>query len=135
MNTGAGKMKEIESVKRGIVLLLLVLTGIGSAWADRGYGHRYGHGYGHRSAQFGFVITPGWGPWYYPPPFYYPPTQPIVIERAPPVYIEQVLSAPEPPETQTNYWYYCGATRAYYPYVNECPGGWQKVLPRSPGQP
>ena len=97
-------MKEIESVKRGIVLLLLVLTGIGSAWADRGYGHRYGHGYGHRSAQFGFVITPGWGPWYYPPPFYYPPTQPIVIERAPPVYIEQVLPAPGPPRSSAPQW-------------------------------
>ena len=25
--------------------------------------------------------------------------------------------------------------RGYYPYVTECPSGWQKVLPQPPGQP
>lgn len=29
------------------------------------------------------------------------------------------------------YWYYCPAYQAYYPYVQDCPGGWQPVAPPS----
>ena len=49
----------------------------------------------------------------------------------PSVYIEQ----PDPEtstEEQTNYWYYCKKSRTYYPYVKECPGGWQRVTPQPP---
>ena len=28
------------------------------------------------------------------------------------------------------YWYYCESSDGYYPYVKECPGGWQRVAPR-----
>jgi hypothetical protein len=63
----------------------------------------------------------------------------VVIERsAPTVYVEQPAmapAAPAPAPAPTNFWYYCGASKAYYPYVKECPGGWQKVLPQPPGQP
>ena len=24
-------------------------------------------------------------------------------------------------------WFYCADSKAYYPYVRECPGGWQRV--------
>ena len=27
------------------------------------------------------------------------------------------------------YWYYCAPLAAYYPYVPDCPGGWQLVEP------
>src|SRR5260221_3375687 len=30
------------------------------------------------------------------------------------------------------YWYYCAAAGAYYPYVQNCPGGWELVLPTAP---
>jgi hypothetical protein len=30
------------------------------------------------------------------------------------------------------YWYYCAAAAAYYPYVQNCPGGWEPVLPTPP---
>ena len=30
------------------------------------------------------------------------------------------------------YWYYCPAYQTYYPYVQECPGGWQAVAPQLP---
>ena len=30
------------------------------------------------------------------------------------------------------YWYYCTAAGAYYPYVQDCPGGWELVLPTAP---
>ena len=52
---------------------------------------------------------------------------PVVVQQSPPVYTERQDAAPAP-EAQS-YWYYCAATRGYYPYVKECPGGWQKVAP------
>lgn len=76
---------------------------------------------------FGF---PGY---YYPAPYYYPPypysyyPAPVVVQQSPPVYTERQDMAPAP-EAQS-YWYYCAASRGYYPYVKECPSGWQKVAP------
>ncbi len=108
---------------------VLMASCVGNAWADR-------HGHGRTSV--GVVVGPVWGPLYYPRPlYYYPPYAPVIIERAPPVYIEQTPPPVPiaPPVAPTSYWYYCAATRAYYPYVNECPGGWMKVLPQQPGQP
>lgn len=122
----------MKMIKLMILCLLLGVAGMGNAWADRG-----------RHTQFGVVIGPYWGPSYYSPfPHYYPPYYPysyppVVIERqAPPVYIEQSPAPPAPAAVAPiNYWYYCGATNSYYPYVRECRGGWQKVLPQPPGQP
>lgn len=96
------------------VFLLLAATG-GTALADRA--HVY----------FGLNIGPYWGPWYVPPPAYYYPPAPVVIERPNPIYLQ-----PQP--APIGYWYYCRPANAYYPYVNECPSGWEKVLPQPPGQ-
>lgn len=63
------------------------------------------------------------GLWYfYPAPVYpYPnPYEPPVV---------QLPQATLPPPT--SYWYYCEASRTYYPYVASCPAGWQRV-PASP---
>ena len=30
-------------------------------------------------------------------------------------------------------WYYCDASKSYYPYVSSCPGGWRAV-PATPSQ-
>jgi hypothetical protein len=71
-------------------------------------------------------------PYYYYPSYYYPPApvyySPVVIQ-SPPVYTERQDVAPE---TQS-YWYYCSAAKGYYPYVKDCPSGWQKVSPTPPG--
>ena len=116
-------MNAKKSLKWFVALVLLASAGIGSAWADRGF---YGHG-----PRFGVVVGVPFGPWYYPSPYYYPPYSPVVIER-PPVYVEQTV----PSQTaQAGYWYYCAAAKAYYPYVNECAAGWQRVAPQPPGQP
>lgn len=117
-------MNAIKLLKWLVALTLLAGAGIGSAWADHGY-------YGHGHTRFGVMVGVPFAPWYYPPPYYYPPYPPVVIER-PPVYVEQ--SAP-PQTAQAGYWYYCAAAKAYYPYVNECPGGWQRVAPQPPAQP
>jgi hypothetical protein len=66
---------------------------------------------------------------YYPPAYqYYPPV--TVAPESPPVYIQQY-----PPVTQEyppGYWYYCSNPQGYYPYVKECPNGWQQVEPTPP---
>ena len=97
--------------------------------------------------------APYWyGGYYRPYPYYaYPPTT-VVVPAAPTTYIEQapalvaVPAAPALPaapaapaqaaQTATlpaGYWYYCQASNAYYPYVRECPAGWQQVAPQPPG--
>ena len=32
-------------------------------------------------------------------------------------------------------WYYCPASKSYYPYVHDCAGGWQEVPAKPPGAP
>ena len=54
------------------------------------------------------------------------PQAPVYIERG------EVAPSPAPQQQQTYYWYYCPASRAYYPYVRECAGGWQQVSPQPP---
>jgi hypothetical protein len=68
----------------------------------------------------------GWPSYhYYPGPVYYP--APIAVPSSPPVYVER-QDAPAAAEPES-FWYYCAATRGYYPYVKECAAGWQKVPP------
>jgi hypothetical protein len=87
----------------------------------------FAHGRGRVFVGFNF----GFPGYYYPGPYYpayypyYP--APVVVQSPPQVYVERNDPTPAP-ETQS-YWYYCAATRGYYPYVKECPGGWQKVAP------
>ena len=72
-----------------------------------------------------------YGPYYRPYPYYYPP--PYVAPAAPPVYIERgdpQGAAPAPQQQSQSYWYYCADSKTYYPYVRECPGGWQRVPPQ-----
>ena len=81
-----------------------------------------------------FIGAPAYwySPYYYPP--YYPPDYPPLVAEpsSPPTYIEQgeVQSAPSHPHS--NWWYYCANAKAYYPYVKECPAGWQRVAPQPP---
>lgn len=118
-----------------MAVAVLAATVSGSAFA-------WNHG-GH--ARFGVYIGgPGFWyhqPYYYPPyysPYYpgyaYPPV--VVAPPAPQVYIEQGSLAPAqaPAQSQSpspsNWWYYCADTKGYYPYVKECPAGWQRVAPQ-----
>jgi hypothetical protein len=91
----------------------------------------------HRDARVGIYLgAPLYpGPWWYAPdpfypyypyapsPYYYAPA-PHVYEQ-PPVYIEQ-------PVPQPQYWYYCEASRTYYPYVQTCATPWLRVVPHAP---
>lgn len=106
-------------MKKTMALLLALVCAVvaGSAWA-------------HGRGRVGVGVYIG-HPWYvFPPPYYYTYPPPVVIRPEPQVYIER--GAPEPaPQTQA-YWYYCGSPPGYYPYVKECPGGWQRVVPTPP---
>ena len=103
------------------VVILLGIVASGSALA---HGGRHG---GH--VRFGvFVGAPAF--WYYPPPYYYYPPV-VAVPSSPPAYIERGDAQAAPAQTQA-YWYYCADAGAYYPYVKECPGGWQRVAPQPP---
>jgi len=39
-----------------------------------------------------------------------------------------------PQSEQASSWYYCENAKGYYPYVRECPSGWQAVPQTPPGQ-
>jgi hypothetical protein len=101
-----------------LLCLALLVAGMGSASA---HGSR---------ARGGVYVGPYWGPMFYPPPFYYQPQVIVVPAEPPPVYIEQNEPAAAPAAASQQYWYYCAAQKGYYPYVKECPDGWQKVLPQ-----
>jgi hypothetical protein len=112
--------------------LVAALLGSGAAWADHGHA-RIGIG-----LNFGIPVSP----WYYPPypyPYYYPypsvvavqpPAPTVYVEKTPEVVAAPVQSAPAP--QAAGYWYYCQNPQGYYPYVNQCPGGWMTVLPQAP---
>ena len=110
-------------------LLLVLLLGLScseAAMADRGYEHGYGHGHGSIGFYFGAPYP------YYPYPYYpypyYPPVMTVPVPVQPPVYIEQDVPPAQAPQP-SYYWYHCDNPSGYYPYVKECPGGWQKVSP------
>jgi len=113
-------------------LLALLALGMGTAQADPH--HHRGH------VGFGLYIGAP-APWYYGPPAYYPPYyyQPRVVvvpPEAPTVYVEQApqVVAPAAPAQPPAYWYYCQSAKAYYPYVKNCPEGWQAVQPQPSAQ-
>lgn len=100
------------------------------------------HGY-HRgprvSLSIGFGAPVYYHGWYHRPRVYWPYYAPVVV-AAPPVvvaqppvtYVEQ-QPAPQAPaavaQHPAGYWYYCAEQGGYYPYVQQCPGGWQRVSP------
>ena len=80
-----------------------------------------------------FVAGPlFWPGYFYPFPYYYPPA--VATLYAPTEYIEQGV-APAAPSGSQAMWYYCAEPEGYYPYVQQCPGGWQIVSPPPPPPP
>jgi hypothetical protein len=101
------------------------------AMADRGHWHAdIGIGIGvPLGYPYGFAPY-DYGPYYRYPPYYYPPV--VVAPAPPPVYIERGDDdAPASPGADSNYWYYCAASQAYYPYAKTCPEGWLTVVPNA----
>ena len=140
-------MRPLKPTLIAAVLVMTLLVG-GLAYADnRGGGHHghyrgrggYGHHYygGYYGGYWGGVrVGIGWpfwnSGWYYPPYYsYYPPA--AAVPSTPQAYIEQ--DEPAPSSAPPAVWYYCPDSNAYYPYVKECPGGWQTVPAQPPSAP
>ena len=132
----------MKTLPKAIGTLVLVLFGTlasGAAMA-RPYGHDHDRG----NVRFGISIgVPFYGPRYFPAPYYpypayaypayaYPPV--VVTPASPPVYIEQPQTQSAAPSQAQGDWYYCAASKAYYPYVAECPAGWQRVPAQPPAR-
>jgi hypothetical protein len=116
---------------------LIALVALCAAFAWSVPAMAYGHFHGGR---VGVVIGAGWGPWYYP--YYYGPYAPYAYSPygyapygygpavAPATtYIEQGGGQAAPQAQASNFWYYCAEPQGYYPYVQQCRNGWQRVSP------
>ena len=142
----------MKTLPNAILTFALVLFGIfasGSALAQH-------HGHGGGSVRFGFSFgVPFYGPAYYPyapyypsypaygypapaygyaaPAYGYPPV--AVAPASPQAYVEQATAPmPSAPAQAQRDWYYCADSKAYYPYVAECPAGWQRVPSQPPSR-
>jgi len=86
--------------------------------------HRFGFfgDFGFVGPAFGFGVYPFfWDPFWFPSPYpAYTYAPPLMIQPEPQVSAQQPASS---------YWYYCVDAKAYYPYTQQCPGGWLKVAP------
>lgn len=124
-----------------------------SGGAFHGQGHRSGfhghggHGFrGHFPARvaggrFYWGVGPYWGGYwgasYWYPPYYYPPAyyapsyySPAYSPGYNAVEPQSYIQSPAP-----SYWYFCESSQAYYPYVQQCPGGWLTVTPSTGSEP
>ena len=84
----------------------------------------------HSGPRVGVVIgAPLFAPWYPPLPYYYDPGYALAAPAT--TYIEQPQTGNAPAEQPSAaYWYFCPGSQTYYPYVTECPEGWQPVAPQ-----
>ena len=92
----------------------------GGHWQHARYGGRLG---------WWWIVGPSW--YFYSRPIYpYPdPYQPSVIVEMSKESQSTTAAAPAPQN-----WYYCEASKDYYPYVSACPGGWKTVPATPPSQ-
>jgi hypothetical protein len=88
-------------------------SGHGGSHAGGHAGFSGGHG-GHFVPRFHAGVFIGAAP--FAPLYFYPPVSPYYNYGAPPA--------------GTPYWYFCASAGAYYPYVGDCPEGWQQVVPQ-----
>ena len=126
-------LKTIPQLKIVAVVLAMLMLGFSSqnamahGRASFSFGVNVGGPgyYHHPYPYYGYA----YGPRYYwsPPPVYYyqsaPVAVPVVVD--PPVYVQRPSAQTVTP--QNSNWYFCRESNAYYPYVKECPGGWQAV--------
>ena len=130
------RLEAIVKMMRAVSGVLLVAaffasTSVLAAGHPRGGGFHGGgvrhYGGFHGGPRLGIVLAapllaaPLFLPRYYPS--YYPAV--VAAPAAPPVYIEQAM-----PQVNSNWWYYCREAQAYYPYVAQCAGAWERVAPQ-----
>jgi len=124
----------VKRVKATFVLVLTLAATMASGSVLAGGGHAQSGGFrGSPSTHFSvFVGGPVFWPGYFYAPYYsYPLDYSPVVAAPSPEYVEAGSTQPAPVEAQA-YWYYCADTKSYYPYVKQCPAGWQRVAQQPP---
>lgn len=110
-------------VRFGAFIAAPLVVGVGAASY---YGYAYGSPY-----YYGGYPYYGYGGYGYGN--VYPPVT-VTGPASAPTYVEQAPAASAPAQAAASsanaYWYYCAQSQGYYPYVRECPGGWQPVAPQ-----
>ena len=81
-------------------------------------GGRWYHGSHDGRSGWWWIVGTLW--YFYPSPVFPYPNP----------YVPPVASVP-PTTPTTSYYYYCQNPSGYYPYVTQCPGGWQ-LVPATP---
>jgi hypothetical protein len=112
----------MKNARWACVLLVAIVLLLGAAPASEARSHGHFHG----GVWIGAPLF--WGaPWWWGSPGwrgYGYSSPPVVIEQQAPVYLQ--------PDSPVQYWYYCQNPQGYYPYVQQCPGGWMQVVPTPP---
>jgi hypothetical protein len=134
------KLTKITLALIAFITLGVASEGVFAYGHGGGHGgwHGGGHGGGHIGVYFGGPF--GWPGYYggYPYAPYYSPYYgsayyPPVASTEPTTYIEQeqdqAQAAPEQAPSAAS-WYYCAASKTYYPYVKQCSSPWQQVAPQ-----
>ena len=102
----------------------------GSARTHSG-GHHHHHGH---TAVFVGAGAVGFAPWWGYPAYgvsgAYPAYGVVGAYPAAPLQYIEKGDGSAPAEVE---WFYCRSLNAYFPYVAECPGGWERVLPEGAG--
>ena len=125
------------SAKRFLVLAVLALAmGLASsetAFARGGARIHFGVTLGAPLYWYGAYPAPYYYSPYYSPYYYYPPSVIVASPPPAPVYVERerIEQAPARQDSSGS-WYFCRDENAYYPYVKQCPGGWERVSPQAP---
>jgi len=134
ITTNSTKAMKIRNAM-GLTLLLSVSL-IGTAQADRGY---YDRGHQNHGGHRGYYNAPqqhhnhgrNWGV----------PAAVLAITglaigaaayqsyQPRPAYVYSAPPQPVAPPPDSGNWYFCNSSGNYYPYVRVCPEGWQPVAP------
>jgi hypothetical protein len=107
------------------LLAALLLIATASDALARGRGHGRAHHRPHAVFFSGFYFGPRY---FYGPPYYYGPAYAATPEP-PAVYVEKFEGTPS---ADTPGELFCPATSAYYPDVQACANGWQRVFRAPP---
>jgi hypothetical protein len=106
-----------EPPMKKLLIALLAVLSTAPAYADGWHGRGWERGSGW-----------GWGDSWIVPALI---GGAVVYDLAQPqtVYIQPapVYAPVYAPAAVQQYWYFCAAANAYYPYVSSCPNGWQAV--------